>query len=246
MASYKTLGIIIKRRNINEADRLLTVMTERHGKVVIIAKGARRHLSKLGSHLEPYNLVNFVMAEGRNFDTLTGAVVEQYHREIASDLGRMARAGRFGEMVDVLTHDREEHLQLFKLMVDCLDYLDKNGNPLIDLYFFVNALNTLGYCPELYECVSCREKIKPEEIGWNNEHGGVICSACQSDDDIIDQEVVKILRLFLERDVTVVGQVKETDGLASKVERTLISFINHINQKELRCDKFWKSIKEVV
>lgn len=243
MSTYKTLGIIIKRRNINEADRLLTVMTEKQGKITVIAKGVRRTLSKLGSHLEPYNLVNFVLAEGRNFDTVTGAVVEKYYDGVGADLNRMTRAGRIAELIDNLTHEREEHKKLFWLLNSSLDYLNKTGNNLVDLYFFVNALAELGYCPELYECASCREEIDPESIIWNHEHGGIVCGDCQISGETIEAEVVKVLRLFLKKEPSVVEKLTISAELSAKVEAVLMGFIKYINQRDLNSEKFLQSVK---
>ncbi len=243
MATYKTLGIVIKRRNIGEADRLLTVVTQRYGKMTVVAKGVRRTLSKLGSHLEPYNLVNFVMTEGRSLDIITGAVVEKYHRGVADDLEKLSRASRIGEMVDVLTNDREEYPQLFQLVVDSLDYLNRNKSELVDQYFFINALNILGYCPELYECVGCRGKIDPERIGWDHEHGGVVCGGCQKGSSNIEAEGVKILRLFLENGPSVIEKLNVGEKSVRELEDILMGFVKHINQKDLKCDRFWQSIR---
>lgn len=242
MSTYKTLGIVIKRRNINEADRLLTVLTEKHGKITVVAKGVRKPLSRLGSHLEPFHLVNLVLAEGRNMDTVTGAVVEHYNNSLHNDLNKVGRASRFSELIDVFTHDKEEHRKLFHLFNDCLTYLDGAQRKGIDLYFFVNTLSILGYCPELYECVSCRREIKPETIGWNDEHGGVVCDECVKDGKQVSSDAIKVLRLFLDKNVYVLEKIYLTDSLVKSIEELLSGFVSHINQKELKCDKFLRNI----
>jgi len=49
---YKTEAIVLKRVNVGEADKILTLYTPNPGKLSAIAKGVRRPKSKLGGHLE--------------------------------------------------------------------------------------------------------------------------------------------------------------------------------------------------
>jgi len=46
MHGIKVEGIILKRRNLGEADRILTVFTLHKGKLPVLAKGVRRPKSK--------------------------------------------------------------------------------------------------------------------------------------------------------------------------------------------------------
>ncbi|MGH7246436.1 MAG: DNA repair protein RecO, partial [Candidatus Levyibacteriota bacterium] len=57
MKHFKVEGIIIKRRNMGEADRVLTILTKDQGKMTIKAKGVRKIASKRASHIEPLNKV---------------------------------------------------------------------------------------------------------------------------------------------------------------------------------------------
>ncbi|MBU0502515.1 MAG: recombination protein O N-terminal domain-containing protein, partial [Candidatus Margulisbacteria bacterium] len=54
MATYKTCAISIKTAPFAEADKLVTLFTERYGKVKAIAKGARRIPSRLGGRVETF------------------------------------------------------------------------------------------------------------------------------------------------------------------------------------------------
>ncbi|MDO8513122.1 MAG: DNA repair protein RecO [bacterium] len=244
MPTYKTLGIVIRRRNINEADRMLTILTEEQGKVTVVAKGVRKTLSRLGGHLELFNLVNFVLAKGRSMDIVTGAVVERQRGEIAIDLDKVARASRFAELIDILVHDKEEHRKLFWLFEDCLNYLDRSkGANLVDLYFFINTLSYLGYLPELYECVKCRERLKEGNIGWSHGQGGVLCGDCLDEGIRTDVESIKLLRLLAEEEPSVVEQLNLSRELVQNVQEVLSGFVNFLSQRELKCDKFWKSLQ---
>ncbi|PIZ97846.1 MAG: DNA repair protein RecO, partial [Candidatus Levybacteria bacterium CG_4_10_14_0_2_um_filter_35_8] len=55
MNSYKTEGIVIKRRNLGEADKILTIFTKRYGKIQVKAPGIRKINSRRSPHVELLN-----------------------------------------------------------------------------------------------------------------------------------------------------------------------------------------------
>lgn len=246
MATYKTKGIILKRHHYNEADRILTVLTRKKGKIRAIAKGVRKPLSKLGCHLEPFYEVDFMLAEGRGMDTVTGAVVEKYFRNLHSDLMGMGRACKLGELINQLTDEHQEQTELFDLLSDCLGYLNDNSERQeVDSYFQVNALSLLGYRPELFSCVNCRQEVLPDVIYWSSQHGGVVCDNCHSGVEKwqVSADVVKALRLFTKHDITILSRLKLSDELRKEMERAVGEFVVYLNQKELVSDRFLQSIR---
>jgi len=62
--SYKAEGIILKRINFSEADKILTIFTKRHGKVRAIAKGVRRLTSRKAGSVELFNQAGLFLLEG--------------------------------------------------------------------------------------------------------------------------------------------------------------------------------------
>ena len=51
MKTFVAEGIVLKRRNVGEADRILTVFTRTNGKMIIKAVGVRKIASKRSSHI---------------------------------------------------------------------------------------------------------------------------------------------------------------------------------------------------
>lgn len=244
MATYKTRGIILKRQNFHEADRILTIYTEDHGKVKIIAKGVRKLLSRLGGHLEPFYLVNLVVAEGRNIDVLTGVTIENHFLDMRDDLKNMARAYCMGEAVDALTNEREENEEIFRLIWESLEYLEHHPEQqVLDEYFQINLLNLLGYRPELYECVHCRKKIEPDEITWDHEHGGVLCERCNHQGLRVSAEAIKVLRILLARNIRVLSRLSVGDKLEEEVDKIIGDFLKYLLQRELISENFIKKVQ---
>ena len=82
MALYRDQGIGLRTYKLGEADRIVSFMTERHGKVRAVAKGVRKTKSKFGSRLEPPSHVSLQLYEGRELDIVTQAESVDHFRAI--------------------------------------------------------------------------------------------------------------------------------------------------------------------
>ena len=72
MRGYKVEGIIIKRRDQGEADRIITLFSRSKGKISLKAKGVRQSNSRRAGSLELFNRVKAGVARGHSdLDILT-------------------------------------------------------------------------------------------------------------------------------------------------------------------------------
>ena len=51
MSTYVTDGVILRRVDYGESDRVLTVLTRDHGKLGVIARGVRKPGSRMAAHM---------------------------------------------------------------------------------------------------------------------------------------------------------------------------------------------------
>lgn len=145
MAVYKTLGIILKRHDFGEADRILTIFTKRLGKINVIAKGVRKITSRKGGNVELFNLCSLFLAEGRNLDILSEVEVVEPFRNIREDLETVGKAYQVAEVVDQLTAERVESTKVFDLITEILKHLSKKRGTQLLMGFEVKLLNELGF-----------------------------------------------------------------------------------------------------
>src|SRR3712207_7922469 len=86
---YRDEGIVLRTQKLGEADRIVTVLTRRHGKVRAVAKGVRRTKSKFGSRLEPFSHVDLQLYTGRNLDIVSQAEsIRSYGNDVVDDYPR--------------------------------------------------------------------------------------------------------------------------------------------------------------
>ncbi|TSC93946.1 MAG: DNA repair protein RecO (recombination protein O) [Candidatus Berkelbacteria bacterium Athens1014_28] len=122
--NIKTSGIIIKRMNYGEADRILTILTKDYGKIKAIARGSRKILAKLGGSLEPFCLVDFIFHQGKSFYIVTSASVKSHFENIHSQIDKIAKVFYIGELIDRFLPEGEKHQDIFELTKKFLEYLD--------------------------------------------------------------------------------------------------------------------------
>lgn len=162
---YKTEGIIIRRRNLGDFDRLLTVYTRDFGKILIKAKSIRKNHSKLRGHLELFLRSHLMVAQGKGFDIITGAESIESYPFIHGDLSSLAAAHYLSELTDKLVSGSEKDTNIWGLFLSSLQYLDEGGDiGLIVKNFENEILKFLGYGEEKENAISFIQSILNEEI----------------------------------------------------------------------------------
>lgn len=120
MRTYKTEGIILKRTNFGEADRILTIYTHHLGKIKVLAKGVRKTTSRKSGHLELFNWVQIYLAKGRNLDIITEAETVKAFRGWRKNLAKVGLAYHFCELVEGLTAEGVKSQEIFNLLAGSL------------------------------------------------------------------------------------------------------------------------------
>ncbi len=70
---YRTDSVVLRRQDLGEADRIVTIFTPGYGKLRAVAKGVRKPSSRKAGHLEPLARSNLLIAKGRELDIITQA-----------------------------------------------------------------------------------------------------------------------------------------------------------------------------
>lgn len=146
MRTYKTTGIIIKRRNIGEADRYITIFTKEQGKIQIKAKGVRKITSRRSGHVELLNYGICNLYKGQGTPILTEIETINAFQGIKRDLQKSGFAYHICELIDGLCPENQELDTVFLLLLDTLERLsveDENIN--IIHTFEITLLQLLGY-----------------------------------------------------------------------------------------------------
>lgn len=181
MALYRDEGVVLRVQKLGEADRIITVLSRRNGRIRAVGKGVRRTRSKFGARLEPFSHVSLQLAEGRSLDVVTEADgIDSFGTALAGDYARYTTGTAMLEAAERLTaEEREPALRLYLLLVSALRALAAGERPstlLLDA-FLLRALAQAGYAIALAECARCGEP--GPHRAFSVPAGGSVCAACK-------------------------------------------------------------------
>ncbi|NIJ13107.1 DNA repair protein RecO (recombination protein O) [Saccharomonospora amisosensis] len=181
MSLYRDTGVVLRVHKLGEADRIITLLTRRHGKVRAVAKGVRRTTSRFGARLEPFGHVDVQFYTGRTLDVITQVeTVDAFALPIVGDYQRYTAASAITETADRLTAEEGEPvLKLYLLVTGALRALaggQRDASLVLDA-FFLRAMSFAGWAPAITECARCGE---PGPHGaFNIQAGGSLCARCR-------------------------------------------------------------------
>jgi DNA repair protein RecO (recombination protein O) len=157
---YRDDGIVLRTQDLGEADRIITVLTRRNGRVRAVGKGVRRTKSRFGARLEPFTHVDLLLYAGRsNLETVTQAdSLRAYGEPLVADYPRYTSGVAMLETAERFTPEEKQPAQRqFLLLVGGLRALgERQHDPRLVLdAFLLRSLAVAGYAPALDECAVC-------------------------------------------------------------------------------------------
>ncbi len=179
MGLYRERGIVLRTIKLGEADRIVTLVTEGHGKLRAVAKGVRRTKSRFGARVEPLSHVALLCYEGRSLDTITQADALEHFRPVREDLGRLSRGLCLLEVVDSVVQEGDEDPRLYQMLLGALRALAAGEAPLLVPAFFWKLLAQQGVSPQPRRLRHLRGRRRRGPGGVRPGGGGVLCRSCR-------------------------------------------------------------------
>ncbi|MFP3854497.1 MAG: DNA repair protein RecO, partial [Anaerolineales bacterium] len=245
---YRTEAIVLRRMDLGEADRLLTLFTPFQGKVKAIAKGVRRPGSKKSGHLEPFTRSRLLLARGRNLDIITQAEALDHFPNLQGDLERLGAAAYIIELIDRFTVEDGRAEPLYDLLAAALVQLNE-GTPLPSLtrYFELRLLDQVGYRPQLFECVACHQEIQPQDQYFSAADGGIMCPRCGQRQERalrISLAALKVLRHYQRSSFEVAVAPEVRPQVHAELDELMESYLTYLLERRLNAPDFLRRVRE--
>jgi DNA repair protein RecO (recombination protein O) len=230
MATYNDEGIVLRRIDYGEADRILTVLTRAHGKIGVIARGVRRPQSRLASRTDLFVRSQMQLAKGRGeLDVLAQAepIATSLH---TGDARRTACAALCAELTDRVLESHHPDEEVYALVADALhECADLNRDPRAAVIWFGRRMiDRLGYAPQLQECVGCERRLSERSAHFSAASGGLLCPQCASHDAAAIEcsaRAIKVLRVAAAGDAALWGRLV--------LDAPTLSVLEHVTEAEL-------------
>jgi DNA repair protein RecO (recombination protein O) len=196
---YRDDGIVLRTQKLGEADRIVTLLARRAGRVRAVAKGVRRTKSRFGARLEPFTHVDLLLYTGRSLDVITQAdTVRPYGKPFATDYPRYTAGTAMLETAEKFTPvEKEPAMRQFLLLVGGLRALGEGAHDprlVLDAYL-LRSLAVAGFAPALDQCAVCgtRVPLARDDAGASPQAstprhgfwfsigaGGLVCRDCRA------------------------------------------------------------------
>lgn len=144
--TYNVTGIVLKRYNVGEHDRAVTILTKEEGKNVYIAKGVRRLRSSSGSNLEPGSLITAHCIHTKSLPLITQTKLHLQALEATNSLSQVRRIQQLLEIFDCLFVPEEIDDALFLEVTGLYSAVIQKQTALAELRTkIVELVRLLGY-----------------------------------------------------------------------------------------------------
>ncbi len=180
-AEQVTPAFVLHARPYGESDRIVTFITEHHGKLTGIAKGAKNSRRRFAGTLEPFVHVRVAFRQRATADLafLLRAELLGVLRGFTRDLDRFAAGSYVLELTDRMVLGREPGAEVYALVREGLGLLDAGAPPDPVLRAFeLHLLRAAGYAPVLDRCRGCGAPSGDGPAYLALERPGLVCRAC--------------------------------------------------------------------
>lgn len=244
---YRTTGIVLRRRDFDEADRLLTVLSRDRGKLSLLAKGARKITSRKAPHVDLFRQVDLLVHQGRNFGIISQAESVHCFNAVCEDLTRLAAAHYLAELTDAFVAEGDEAEGVYHLLLATLRWLDEGGDPRVaQRYFEMHLLDLAGYRPQLYRCLGCDRWLEETVNRFEAAAGGMFCPECGAPSGNGRQVSVgaqKVLRFLQRSEPEQCRRLALAAPLHDELESLLTAYLRHTLDRAPKSTRFIQTVR---
>ncbi|MGH7610402.1 MAG: DNA repair protein RecO [Candidatus Dormibacteria bacterium] len=237
-STFADEGIVLRRRVYAEADRVLVMLTRDHGKLSVVARGARRSRSRNAAGLDLLARSELLLARGRGLAVLAQA------RPLgrpwpSSDLERTACGSVLAELADATLEEGHPDPALYQLVALHRERLaDPGSDPRAELLVAAFQIAEVGgYRPQLSRCQVCGEPLSDRESGFLPELGGMVqgdCLRARPAARACAPATLRLLRRLEGGDLDLARRLRWTAQLRDQAEDILLAHLEHHLDRPLR------------
>ena len=176
---YLTIrAIVLRVTDYNDRDALLTVLTQKHGKLTIKARGLRRKNSPLIAPCQLLSFGEFTLFEYKGQYTINEAHSIELFSNLRRDLTKLSLGTYFAQVAEVLSQEDLPNPELQSLVLNCLYALSKLNEPemKVKAVFELRAACLAGFMPDLFGCHICGNQ-NPDRFDLSE--GMMECVSCR-------------------------------------------------------------------
>lgn len=256
--AIKCKGIILKNHRLSDSDKIVHIISNNHGPLKAVAKGAYKIKSKLGPKTQVLQFCEFLLAKGRNLDIIQEIKLIDQFQNIQKDFDLLSTAYFLCEITDSITlsgdQDSFDYLNLLLKNLDILNQEEvistKEQRELI-VNFLWQITCSQGYKPQLNICFQSGKKRSSNQIPqYFDFENGSIMSENSYLDYLKENPYESNIHVFKPGVFKVLDDLDHDLGLVSEHEEFLDSSIKFLQKHLEFClhkeFKTWKTLEPLL
>lgn len=230
----KTLALVLKKQNIGETDRIITILSPSLGKKRVIARAVRKPLSRLSGHLDTFMVSRVILTEEPDLPKVTAADLSQAFKRLRGSLVSTNRAFAISRIIErVSVEDLPQH-SLFYLTVESLERIERlDPWPITWLQFLSGLTDRIGLGVSDFRCRVCRSLLD-QTAHYLLEERQFVCRQClrteASSSIQLTAQAIKLWRLLKYKPFSQLRLIKIPEDVAQSLEeiflREIVGWLN--------------------
>ena len=245
----KVQAIVLKTINVGEADKIITLFTDSHGKIQAVVHGARKAKSKFLSSTQMFSYCEYILYKGRSLYTISQCEIKESFQGIIGNLYSLTYCSYLMELVDVLIQNEEKNIELFSMLLKTMYLItdEKIDRELLIRAFELKAMSICGYMPNLNKCSICGSE--PSNIvGFSSKLGGIVCAKCLSNDAYsikVDISTINAMRYIVKTEINKINMIRISQFVKNNMRIVLKNYIKYHLEREFNSLEFLNDIKNI-
>ncbi|MFS0780876.1 DNA repair protein RecO [Bacillus sp. 1P06AnD] len=243
----KCEGIVIRRIDYGENNKIITIYTREWGKIGVMARGANKPNSRFSAVTQLFYYGYFLVQTSTGLGSLSQGESISSFRHIREDLVATAYASYVIELLDKATDEKKANPYLFELLYQVLNHIDEGYDPeVITAVFEWKMLSVLGIPPILDRCAHCGEG--EGEFSFSVREGGFLCHRCKDVDPYripLSLQTLKLLRLFYYFDLAKLGTISLKEETKKEIRQVIDLYYDNYSGITLKSKKFLKQLNKL-
>ncbi len=172
-------ALVLREVKYKEADKILTVLTERDGKMTVKASGALRKSCRYGAAAQMFCYSEMTLFGNSGKWSINEAETIEQFLPLRNDIEKLALGSYFAEVLEAVTDEDNPNPGLLQLGLNSLYALSRELYPArhIKSAFELRLLCLSGFEPLLDGCPVCGKET-PEDPVFSLNGGCIHCRHC--------------------------------------------------------------------
>ena len=233
-------GIVVSTTDYKESSRIINILTKDHGIIGCISKGCKKMKSKLRIISERFAYGTFHMYYKENgLSTLIDGDIKDYFENIKSDIVKISYLTYICEL-SMNVYKESESEEIYPLMINAINKIEEGHNPkIITNILELQYLEFLGINLNLDNCVKCGNS---KVVTISLSKGGYICAKHRTNEPLVDEKVMKLLRLYNYVDISKITNLDIDEAVSNQISHIIEEYYDLYSGVYVKSKKMLKDL----